>query len=69
MGDRELYCEDCGAETLFETPPCQDGHGADCPELVCTGCGTALLTAGFPPLRAARGGTRTDAPARRHRAA
>jgi hypothetical protein len=28
----------------FEIPPCEDGHD-DCPELVCTGCGLAVVTA------------------------
>jgi hypothetical protein len=40
---RELYCETCQAYVLFEMPPCADSHGAECPELVCTGCGAALL--------------------------
>lgn len=37
------HCGSCGGEQRFETPPCVDGHGADCPERVCTRCGTALL--------------------------
>jgi hypothetical protein len=36
-------CPSCGDERLFEAPPCLDGHGADCPELACVDCGTALL--------------------------
>jgi hypothetical protein len=28
---------------VFEVPPCEDGHD-DCPELICTGCGTAVVT-------------------------
>ncbi|HYT11024.1 MAG TPA: hypothetical protein VEL73_10235 [Mycobacteriales bacterium] len=36
-------CPSCGDERGFETPPCTDGHGADCPELACLLCGTALL--------------------------
>ncbi|GAA2587217.1 hypothetical protein SMC26_13805 [Actinomadura fulvescens] len=38
-----MYCSTCGDERLFELPPCQDGHGAECPERVCTECGTAML--------------------------
>lgn len=38
-----MYCSTCGDERLFEQPPCQDGHGADCPERICTDCGTAML--------------------------
>ncbi|TDC41473.1 hypothetical protein [Micromonospora sp. KC213] len=45
MSERELYCDACEGVRPFETPPCADGHGPDCPELVCTGCGTALLVA------------------------
>ncbi len=36
-------CPCCGVERTFETPPCADGHGADCAELACLDCGTALL--------------------------
>jgi len=36
------YCPTCDAEQLFEAPACEDGHGADCPELACVTCGTAL---------------------------
>ena len=46
-GADELYwglsCPACTQPRAFERPPCPDGHGADCPERVCTGCGTALL--------------------------
>jgi hypothetical protein len=38
--EREMHCPTCDALVLFEVPPCEDGHD-DCPELVCTGCGTA----------------------------
>ncbi|MFE9652279.1 hypothetical protein [Micromonospora sp. NPDC006431] len=47
MSDREFHCDTCEGVALFEAPPCVDGHGADCPELVCTGCGAALLIATF----------------------
>ena len=48
MLERELPCDGCGTVTRFEAPPCPDGHGADCPELVCTGCGDAYLLATTP---------------------
>jgi hypothetical protein len=38
------HCAICGQHEAFEVPPCVDGHGADCPDLVCVGCG-ALVTA------------------------
>ncbi|MCI4061872.1 hypothetical protein MRQ36_04530 [Micromonospora sp. R77] len=47
MSDRELYCDTCEGVQLFEVPPCVDDHGVDCPELVCTGCGAAVLIATF----------------------
>ncbi|MEU7977539.1 hypothetical protein AB0B63_03280 [Micromonospora sp. NPDC049081] len=55
MSDRELYCDTCEGVQPFEMPPCTDGHGADCPELLCTGCGTAVLIAtfAFQPARLA----------------
>ncbi len=45
MRERDMHCATCQAEMLFEVPPCADGHGDDCPELVCTGCGGAVLIA------------------------
>lgn len=42
------HCGSCGGERPFETPPCADGHGTDCPERVCTECGTAILV--DPPV-------------------
>ncbi|GAA4578052.1 hypothetical protein GCM10023176_53130 [Micromonospora coerulea] len=63
MSDRELYCDTCEGVQPFEAPPCVDGHGVDCPELVCVGCGTALLIATFafraPRLDARRPGRST----------
>ncbi len=44
MREREIYCATCQAEALFEVPPCQDDH-EDCPELLCSGCGAAILIA------------------------
>jgi hypothetical protein len=40
-----LHCPTCARYRTVETPPCPDGHGADCPERLCTACGTALLLA------------------------
>jgi hypothetical protein len=37
------YCTDCGRDTEFERPPCQDGHAGDCPEWCCVECGAAVL--------------------------
>jgi heterodisulfide reductase subunit A-like polyferredoxin len=50
----ELYCGQCAKVCLFGQPQCQDGHGADCDEWACTGCGDALLIASFPPVRVER---------------
>ncbi|WP_203996729.1 hypothetical protein [Micromonospora lutea] len=44
MSERQLHCDTCGSSQPFEAPPCVDGHGADCPELACTGCGAAIVT-------------------------
>lgn len=38
-----LFCPTCAADRLVETPPCPDGHGADCPDRACVECGTALM--------------------------
>jgi hypothetical protein len=35
-------------------PPCTDGHGADCLELACAGCGSAILIGADPQLRQRR---------------
>ncbi|PZF99365.1 hypothetical protein [Micromonospora deserti] len=47
MSDRELHCDTCESVQPFEAPPCVDGHGVDCPEVICTGCGAAMLIATF----------------------
>lgn len=50
-----LHCPDCAQVRPAEAPPCPDGHGAECPERVCTVCGAALLVgASFATGRAAR---------------
>ncbi|GGO16489.1 hypothetical protein [Micromonospora parathelypteridis] len=68
MSHRELYCDICEGMAPFETPPCVDGHDADCPELICTGCGAAVVIATFayPVTRLAE--RRRPQPARRHAA-
>lgn len=38
-----LHCPSCERECLAEAPPCQDGHGDQCPDRACVECGTALL--------------------------
>lgn len=40
---RLMFCAGCRAESEFEQPVCGDGHGNDCPDLVCTGCGLGLF--------------------------
>jgi len=49
MGTVLRHCPTCGDEREFETPPCLDDHGEECPELACLECGTALLV-GLMPL-------------------
>jgi hypothetical protein len=44
------WCAECAAEQAFEVPPCEDGHGVDCPDLACTGCGAAVVI-GVPDVR------------------
>ncbi|MGC9667249.1 hypothetical protein ACNTMW_11920 [Planosporangium sp. 12N6] len=50
----ELYCGHCATLRVFEQPPCEDGHGADCDEWICSDCGDALLIASFAPVRLER---------------
>jgi hypothetical protein len=53
------WCTTCRAEAAFEQPACLDdhGHGVDCPEWACVGCGEAVFV-GFglpePAVRPAR---------------
>lgn len=37
------HCPDCADERAFVRPPCDDGHGLDCPDLACLECGFALV--------------------------
>ena len=55
----EMHCPECLEVQLFEQPPCTDGHGADCPDWVCTVCGAAV-SAGVswsPVATSERGGS------------
>ncbi|MFB9236211.1 hypothetical protein ACFFWC_11740 [Plantactinospora siamensis] len=74
MSTRELPCDICAELMLFEAPPCEDGHGGDCPELACVGCGTVMLIgptplvlveAGSSAYRSGRRGTAAGRGARR----
>lgn len=38
----ERWCGECAGETVFEVPPCEDGHGEDCLDLACVDCGAAV---------------------------
>jgi hypothetical protein len=48
-----LDCSTCGQPMLFEPVDCGDGHGEDCPDRVCVGCG-AVLVVGLGPIEARR---------------
>lgn len=37
------WCASCTTETVFEVPPCEDGHGEDCLDLCCSACGHAVV--------------------------
>ncbi|NJP33490.1 hypothetical protein [Micromonospora thermarum] len=68
MSTREMHCDVCEGVRPFEVPPCVDGHGTDCPELICTGCGAAVLIATFA-FRTPRLTTHRRQPAVHRRAA
>ncbi len=40
-------CSTCAGQRVFEAPACADGHDADCPELACVECGTAVFVGIF----------------------
>ncbi|MDP9434860.1 MAG: hypothetical protein M3P93_06565 [Actinomycetota bacterium] len=42
-GHTSRWCSDCRDVTVFETPPCEDGHGEDCLDLACADCGAAVV--------------------------
>lgn len=37
------WCPECADERPFEAPPCSDGHGLDCLDLMCLDCGFAVV--------------------------
>jgi hypothetical protein len=39
----EAECPVCAKSVPVEAPVCLDGHGRDCPERLCTLCGSALI--------------------------
>ena len=45
MRDHEMHCAVCQAEMPFTAPPCDEDNEGDCPELVCEGCGSAIVIA------------------------
>lgn len=47
-GTVEMWCIGCAGSRPFEPLECADGHGGDCPELACPGCGAAVLIAPWP---------------------
>lgn len=48
-----LDCALCAAPMPLETAPCADGHGDECPDRMCAGCGVVVVV-GREPLRTAR---------------
>ncbi len=50
MQTESRYCPSCQDETLFETPDCLEGHGHDCPERLCSACGSAAFASQWPEL-------------------
>ncbi|GAA4375668.1 hypothetical protein AB0C69_27575 [Actinomadura sp. NPDC048032] len=58
-----MYCFTCGDERVFEQPPCEDGHGEECPERACADCGSAVLV-GLPPAATAPARPRASETAR-----
>ena len=43
------WCADCEGRTLFEVPPCEDGHGIDCLDMACVECGAAVVAGVMAP--------------------
>lgn len=37
------WCSHCSSKSLFEQPPCEEGHGPDCLDLSCVECGHAIV--------------------------
>ncbi|GAA2528961.1 hypothetical protein [Pilimelia columellifera] len=45
MSDEELFCAVCGIDATARTPDAVLDADIDNPELLCSGCGTAILVA------------------------
>jgi hypothetical protein len=48
------WCPGCSTQTLFEQPPCEDGHGTDCLDLACMECGFGITLRDLTPVRVAQ---------------
>ncbi|MEJ5913196.1 hypothetical protein [Pseudokineococcus sp. 1T1Z-3] len=47
----DLDCAVCGRDVPHELVECLDGHGEDCPDRVCTDCGSVLVVGSAPLLQ------------------
>jgi hypothetical protein len=45
---RPMPCPECRTEEEFVQPPCEDGHGEECPDWLCPVCGTGLVDGTLP---------------------
>lgn len=45
-GTLQAWCSVCRTDAILEPVPCEDGHGADCPEWVCVACSYVLVLGG-----------------------
>ena len=43
------WCSHCSSKTLFEQPPCDDGHGTECLDLACMDCGFGITLRDLSP--------------------
>ncbi len=57
----DRYCSLCGGARTFEQVPCDDGHGVDCPELLCVDCGYVVVVGVVDDVAAPGAGTRSVA--------
>lgn len=37
------FCSVCESARVFEAAPCPDGHGVDCPDVLCVECGYVVV--------------------------
>lgn len=44
----DMDCAVCGRSVPHELVECVDGHGTDCPDRVCTACGSVLVVGSSP---------------------